>query len=120
MNVWAIIGAMGIPTAVTTLGLWWIQRTIIRQEKQREKEEAKREAAIQEREKERQKMMVTLLTSINASIALGEATARAVERIPDANCNGDMHEALKYVQDVKHDQKEYLMQLGVKNLYEGE
>ena len=36
------------------------------------------------------------MQGVNAAIALGEATARAVQRIPDAHCNGDMHAALDY------------------------
>lgn len=38
-----------------------------------------------------------------AALALGEATSRAVQRIPDAHCNGDMHAALEYAQKVKHE-----------------
>ena len=39
-----------------------------------------------------------------AALALGESTARAAQRIPDAHCNGDMHAALEYAQKVKHEQ----------------
>ncbi|WP_417176215.1 hypothetical protein [Anaerotignum sp.] len=49
-------------------------------------------------------------------MALGEATARAVQRIPDAKCNGDMHKALEYAEAVKHQQKEYLHQKAVENI----
>ena len=37
-----------------------------------------------------------------------KATAEAVARIPDANCNGDMHAALDYAKKVKHEQKDFM------------
>ena len=49
------------------------------------------EKKMDETDKAREDHEVLILKSINASIALGEATAEAVARIPDANCNGDMH-----------------------------
>ncbi len=36
-----------------------------------------------------------------------------MQRIPDAHCNGDMKDALKYATDVKHKQKEFLAKQGV-------
>ena len=59
-----------------------------------------------------------LVQGVNAAIALGEATARAVQRIPDANCNGDMHAALDYAAKVKHDQKDFLTRQGIESIYE--
>ena len=53
-----------------------------------------------------------------AAVALAEATARAVQRIPDAKCNGDMHAALDYAAKVKHDQKEFLAKQGIHALYD--
>ena len=73
----------------------------------------KREAAQDAREASREKLMVLLVQSTGASMALGEATARAVQRIPDAHCNGDMHDALDYAQQVKHKQKDFLAQQGI-------
>lgn len=62
--------------------------------------------------------MVQLVNGVNASIALGEATARAVQRIPDAHCNGDMHAALTYAAKVKHEQKEFLASQGIHAIWE--
>lgn len=72
----------------------------------------------EEQEKAREQMMVKLLQSVNASIALAEATARAVQRIPDAHCNGDMHDALAYAIRVKHDTKDFMTQQGVHAMWE--
>ena len=58
-----------------------------------------------------------MIKGVNAAIALGEATARAVQRIPDANCNGDMHDALEYAEKIKHEQKDFLTEQGVEAIY---
>ena len=42
-----------------------------------------------EKEKARQRYEVYMIKGIMASNTLSEATARAVQRIPDAHCNGD-------------------------------
>ena len=39
--------------------------------------------------------------------------ARAVQRIPDAHCNGDMHAALDYAAKIKHAQKDFLTSQGI-------
>ena len=46
-----------------------------------------------------------------------ERRAVAVQRIPDAHCNGDMHAALEYARKVKHAQKDFLTEQGVKAIY---
>ncbi len=105
----AIIVAMGIPTAITAFCNWSLQRKI-----------AERERAAEEREKNRERLDLSLLQSSQAAIALGEATARAVQRIPDAHCNGDMHAALEYAKRVKHDQKDFLARVGIHALHTDE
>lgn len=69
----------------------------------RERRNAKKEREEEAEQRKDQEDLIVLLIQGNwAAIALGEATARAVQRIPDAHCNGDMKEALKYATDVKH------------------
>lgn len=41
------------------------------------------------------------------SLSLGIATAEAVQRIPDAECNGDMHEALNFAKDAKKEYRDF-------------
>ncbi|MBO5863422.1 MAG: hypothetical protein J6Q59_04055 [Paludibacteraceae bacterium] len=96
----------GIPTAITGLFFWLIQRKITNAEKKRE-----------QREQLREKQELFLVQGVNAAIALGEATAKAVQRIPDAHCNGDMHAALDYASKVKHKHREFLEEQGVHALY---
>ena len=59
-----------------------------------------------------------IVEGTSAAIALGEATARAVQRIPDAHCNGDMHSALEYATEIKRRQKRFLSEQGIRALVE--
>lgn len=80
----------------------------------RDRRNAKKEREAEAKQRKDQEELVVLLIQGNwAAIALGEATARAVQRIPDAHCNGDTKDALKYATDVKHKQKEFLAKQGV-------
>lgn len=99
--------AFGIPTAFTGICVWQLKRKI-----------EKREKVEEEREKAREQNELFLIKNTSAAIALGEATARAVQRIPDAHCNGDMHAALEYAAKVKHEQKDFLTKQGIHALYE--
>ena len=67
----------------------------------------------QERAQMQERQELQLIKGNWASVALGEATAKAVQRIPDAHCNGDMHAALDYASQVKHEQKEFLTKRGI-------
>ena len=51
-----------------------------------------------------------------ASNTLSEATARAVQRIPDAHCNGDMETALEEEEKVKKEIQLFLAKQGVNNI----
>ncbi len=98
--------AVVLPSAIIGFGFWWLERRI-----------AKREKALADREEAREKCQLYLIKTVQASLALGEATAKAVQRIPDAKCNGDMHAALDYAQKVKHEQKDFLSEQALKHLY---
>ena len=69
-----------------------------------------------EKDRAREQHEYLIVKSINASMALGEATAEAVQRIPDAHCNGDMHAALEYARKVKHEQKDFLNKQAVHSI----
>ena len=113
MDVTAIIIAASIPSAITGFCFWLIERNIKKQDKKREAEEEARREDMERRENLRQQQEFYLVQGVNAAIALGEATAKAVQRIPDAHCNGDMHAALEYATSVKHKQKDFLTKQGV-------
>ena len=106
MDVTSIIIAMSIPSAITGFCFWMLERQMSRNEKERDEKDAARK-----------QNEIIIIESVNAAIALGEATARAVQRIPDANCNGDMHKALDYAAEVKHKHKDFITEQGIKALY---
>lgn len=118
MDVTAIIIAASIPSAITGFCFWLIERNIKKQDKKREAEEEARHEDMERRENLRQQQEFYLVQGVNAAIALGEATAKAVQRIPDAHCNGDMHAALEYASKVKHAQKAFLAKQGINSIYE--
>ena len=80
--------------------------------RERKKDKKEREK-LSEQQKGQEKLLLCLIEGTWAAVALAEATARAVQRIPDAHCNGDMHAALDYAAGVKHKQKEFLAKQGV-------
>lgn len=100
---WLLLAAFGVPA-------FMIRRF--------EKKLDERDRRAEERERNREEMNRLQVKTTMAAIALGEATARAVQRIPDAHCNGDMTAALDYVKTVKHEEKDFLTGLGIHALYE--
>ena len=98
-----ILVMMGVPSAVTGLCFWVIQKNITKRDTERD-----------ERDKAREKNEILLIRSVGASLALGEATACAIR---DGKCNGELSAALSYAQKVKHDQKDFMTEQGVKNFY---
>ena len=102
-----------LPSAMIGFCFWLLQRSIKKRDEKKEAEEKNRRAEEKKREHLREKQELFMIQGINAAIALGEATAKAVQRIPDAHCNGDMHAALDYAAKVKHELKDFFMEQGV-------
>ena len=102
-TIWAVILAAGIPSAV-------IGFLISRMNKKLDKRETEKE----EKEKARLEAETLLIGLVSATLSLAEATAEAVQRIPDANCNGDMHEALTNAKDAKAKYREFERKQAVK------
>ena len=116
--LWAFILALGIPSALTGFRVWNFERKIAKREAKREKEQEERHKKEAEREKAREELQILTIQGVSAAIALGEATAKAVQRIPDAHCNGDMHDALNYAIKIKHKQKDFLTRMGIASVVE--
>lgn len=116
--LWAFILALGIPSAITGFLVWNFERKIAKREAKREKEQEERHKKEAEREKAREELQILTIQGVSAAIALGEATAKAVQRIPDAHCNGDMHAALNYAIKIKHEQKDFLTRMGIASVVE--
>ena len=115
-DFWNLLLSMGVPSAITGLIVWRAQKKM----EQREQKKAEAEAKVKEQERQREQaqegLMLMLIECTGAAIALGEATARAVQRIPDAHCNGDMHEALDYAAQVKRKMDDFLAHQGVSSV----
>lgn len=116
MDITAIIIAASIPSALTGFCFWAIEHNIQKREEKDKEERSRRQKEVDKREANREQNEILLVKTVGAAIALGEATAKAVARIPDAHCNGDMHAALEYAAKVKHEQKDFLIARGVESL----
>lgn len=98
--------AMGIPTAITGLLVWWLKRHMDKVEKKREI-----------REQNTEKLMLYIMQTSRATNVLAEATAKAVQRIPDAHCNGDMTAALAEAARIQQEEKDFMMDQGIKHIF---
>mgnify|MGYP000755116820 FL=1 len=118
MDMTTIVVAASIPSAFTGFCFWLIEQNLKKRADNEKEEREERQKQLDEREQIREKNELCIINSVNAAIALGEATARAVQRIPDAHCNGDIHAALDYAQKVKHEQKNFLNEQALKHIIE--
>lgn len=98
---------LGIPSAITGLGVWWLKRRVEASEKKSQEQQENIEALI---------MMIVQSSKAN-SIGI-QAIARAVQRIPDAQCNGDMTAALAEMEKIQSQEKQFLISKGIKHLFE--
>lgn len=114
---WLVLGAFGVPTAITGLCVWFLKRSIDSRDKKREKDQAERDKRAEEREKNTEKLMLYIMQTSRATNVLAEATARAVQRIPDAKCNGDMTEALRRAEEIQKEEQQFLIDQGVKHIF---
>lgn len=103
----ALFLAMGVPSAIMGFIGWYLKRTIDKREMQRQKRENNREA-----------LMLMMMKSERENTNLCIAIAKAVQRIPDAKCNGDMTAALKRVETANQEEKEFLISHGVQHIFE--
>lgn len=106
MDISTFIAAMGIPSAICGLLVWWFKRKI-----------EERDAHLEEREKNLESLMLMIMQTSRANNVLAEATARAVQRIPDAHCNGDMTAALEMAATLQKAEKDFLLEQGVKHIF---
>lgn len=105
-EIFKFIIAMGIPSAVTGFLVWWLKKYIDR-----------REAKMEEREANTEKLMLMIMKTGRATNILAEATAKAVQRIPDAQCNGDMKAALEQAAAIQKEEKDFMFDQGIKHIF---
>ncbi len=101
-----LIMAMGIPSAVVGFVAWWLKRYI-----------DKRDAAAERREKNTENLIILMMKEIRANSVLNEATAKAVQRIPDAHCNGDMTAALERAEKLRKEEEQFMLDQGIKHVF---
>ena len=113
--------AMGIPatlcSAAIGLAVWFIKRYIDKRDREAAEEREKARKAAEEREKNTEKLMFMLIRTSRATNVLAEATARAVQRIPDAHCNGDMTSALEKAAAIQAEEQEFMFDQGIKHIF---
>ena len=103
LDIGQLVALMGIPTAVTGLCFWLIQRRL-----------TKRDEELDRRDAARERNEVLLVRSVGAAIALGEATTTALK---NGHANGETEAALEYAKRIKHEQKDFLTEQGIHALY---
>lgn len=102
----AFVLAMGLPAAFCGFLFRRLEKKMDKREAQREEKEANTE-----------KLMLMIMQSSRANNVLTEATARAVQRIPDANCNGDMTAALERAAEIQREEQQFLFDQGIKHIF---
>ena len=100
-----ILTAAAIPSAVVAFCFWLLQRRITKNEERAE-----------EKAKQQERLQIIIHDSVNGSIRLSEATARAVQRIPNARCNGDMHAALDDIERTRQRQQRLITEAGIHDI----
>ena len=112
-----IIIAAGIPAGVFGLAIWLMKRWISKRDAEKAKEDEARHKAAEEREKNYETMMLMIMQNSRATYILSQATAKAVQRIPDAHCNGDMTHALEEAERIQQEEQKFLIDQGVKHIF---
>ena len=103
ISLTGLLVVMGVPSAITAFCFWLLERQIQKREEETKAERARRQAEIDRRDSARKEYERYQINVTTASMALSIAVAEAVQRIPDAHCNGDMHAALEYAKKVKNE-----------------
>ena len=107
MGAIEILTLFGIPSAITGLTVWWVKRKIEINEKKNAEQQKNIEALI----------MMMIQSSKANQIGI-TAIAKAIQRIPDAKCNGDMTSALEQMEEIHKQEKQFLMDKGIKYIFE--
>lgn len=103
MEIWELILAIGIPSAVVGFAFSRIEKKLDKEKKEREKQEEAR--------RNYESIQVKLLT---AGIALSKANAVALK---NGKCNGETKAALEYLETVKHEHRDFLTKQGMEHLF---
>ena len=100
MNIWMLLVAWGVPTAITGTLIGVMVRRI--------------EKRLDEDRKVRRGFEQFQVKGLTATMALSEANALALQ---NGKCNGETHRALEYMQKVKREQREFLINQGIEHIF---
>ncbi len=100
MGIWETLLMLGVPSAI-------VGGVIALGFRRLETKQAKREEA-------RRKYEVCQLKTITAVMALSKANAIALK---NGKCNGETKAALEYLDQVKHEQRDFLREQGIEHLF---
>lgn len=104
MQWWTILVAFGVPGSFFSFLIWILKKKIDANEKARAEQQRNLES-----------LVLMMLQSTRANTVLGRATAEAVR---DGHCNGNMTNALKAVDKVAEAEKAFLLEKGIKYIFE--
>lgn len=107
MEISQLILLFGIPGAITGFGIWAVQRMITKNEARRKEHDSNLES-----------LVLMMMSSTRANTVGIKAIAQAVQRIPDAHCNGDMTAALEQMESIQKKEQQFILDKGVKYLIE--
>lgn len=107
VTVIQLLLTFGIPSAITGLGIHFFKRRIEQNEKKAKEHEANLEALV----------LMMMQTSRANTVGI-TAIAKAVQRIPDAQCNGDMTKALEEMELIQKKEQQFIIDKGIKYLFE--
>lgn len=107
MEWYEILAFLGIPTAIVGLVFWYLKRRIVASEKKQQEKTLNTEALI-----------LMMMQSTRANTVGITAIAKAVQRIPDAHCNGDMDSALKQMEEIQKKEQQFIIDKGIQYIFE--
>lgn len=118
-----VIKDLGIPAVLGSIICIFLNHVIkksdekqAKKDKEREETEKARIKVLEEREDRTENLLMAMLSSQRATNTLASATAKAVQRIPDAHCNGDMKSALEEAAKCQEKEVEFLTKIGIQAL----
>lgn len=116
-----ILVEWGVPTAfvsfIFSIILYIFKRDLSKRDAIKEEKEKQEKLEREEKEKNTEKLMLLILQNTRSTNVLATATARAVQRIPDAHCNGDMTQALADAAKIQNEEKDFLVDQGIKHIF---
>ena len=107
LTIAQLIAVFGIPTAITGIAVWLMKRRVERNEAKAKEHEANLEA-----------LVLMMMQTTRANTVGITAIAKAVQRIPDAQCNGDMTAALEEMAQIQKKEQQFIIDKGIKYIFE--